>query len=476
MITSKHHDGFCMFDTPLTDYCITKATPFHRDPLKELAAACRRQGIQLCFYHSIMDWHHPDYLPRREWEKTTRPADGASLDRYIDYMKGELRELLTGYGRIGVIWFDGGWEHKAQELRSLEVNRMIRSLQPGILINDRNQLPEDFATPEQSIPAGAMAGGRLWETCMTLNDNWGFAKNDHHWKSTADLVRKLCDISHKGGNFLLNVGPTAEGEVPAPSIERLEQVGDWMKANGKSIYGTTKSPYKKLPFNGRCTVKGNRLYLQVFEWPAGGLKLDGLLTPVKGVRALANGARLKWAMEPAAESDAPRVLAITQPTSLDPIATVVEVTLSGPPNVTDVGAAQRAGTDGSFILKAADADVQGQTAKYEQGDGRDNIGFWINKDDYVTWMCNVAKPDRYRVEITYACPEGNAGSQYTVGVDKGAPAGGTVKATGSWVKFESETIGSFELPAGKQTIAVRVPSMPKGAVMNLRQVRLVPVR
>jgi len=249
-----------------------------------------------------------------------------------------------------------------------------------------------------------------------------------------------------------------------------------MKANGKSIYGTTKSPYKKLPFNGRCTVKGNRLFLQVFEWPAGGLKLDGLLTPVKGVRSLANGARLKWAMEPAAESDAPRVLAITQPASLDPIATVVEVTLSGPPSVTDVGAAQRAGADGSFILKAADAEVQGQTAKYEQGDGRDDIGFWTSKDDCMSWVCNVAKPGRYRVEVTYACPEGNAGSQYTVGVDKGAQAGGTVKATGSWVKFESETIGSFDLPAGKQTIAVHVQSMPRGAVMNLRKVRLIPVR
>ncbi len=136
VITSKHHDGFCMFDTKLTDYNIVKATPFGRDPMKELAAECRRQGIKLCFYYSIMDWHHPDYLPRRAWERDVRPAAGADLNRYIDFMKGQLRELLTNYGPIGVLWFDGGWEHNAQSLRSAEVNAFIRSPQPQILITD----------------------------------------------------------------------------------------------------------------------------------------------------------------------------------------------------------------------------------------------------------------------------------------------------------------------------------------------------
>ncbi|MCL5098769.1 MAG: alpha-L-fucosidase [Candidatus Omnitrophica bacterium] len=473
VITSKHHDGFCMFDTKLTDYCITKATPFKRDPMKELAAACKKAGIRLCFYHSIMDWHHPDYLPRRPWETETRPADGASLDRYIEYMKGELRELLTNYGPIGVLWFDGGWEHNAEQLHSLEVDRMIRSLQPGILINDRNQLPEDFSTPEQSIPAGAMSGGRLWETCMTLNDHWGYARDDHNWKSTEDLVHKLCDIAHKGGNFLLNVGPTELGEIPEPSIERLAEVGVWMKVNSAAIYGTTQSPYKRLPFDGRCTAKGNRLYLHVFAWPADGLKLAGLVTQVRSARTL-KGERLRVTLEPASETDAPKIVAISQPESLDPLATVVELRLAGPPEVIDLSPIQKAEANGTFVLKAIDAEVHGQAAHYEQGDDRDNIGFWINAQDYVTWTCNITKPGRYRVELLYACQPGSEDSQFTIGLDGGAKVSGTVKSTGSWGAFKSETLGQLDLPSGKQTIAVRATSMPKGAVMNLRQVRLVP--
>jgi len=474
VITSKHHDGFCLFGSQLTDYCITKATPFKRDPLRELAAACEKAGLKLCFYHSIMDWHHPDYLPRRGWEKETRPAAGASLERYLDYMKGQLRELLTHYGPIGVLWFDGGWEHNATELRSAEVNRMIRSLQPAIIINDRNQLPEDHATPEQGIPAGAMPGGRLWETCMTMNDTWGYAKNDTNWKSAEDLVRKLCDIAHKGGNFLLNVGPTAEGEIPPASVERLAQIGQWMKVNGQSIYGAQQSPFKKLPFEGRCTVKGNRLYLQVFKWPGEGLKVAGLRTPVKGAWAPAGRQKLKVTAAPAAEAGLPPVISISQPKRLDPIATVIELRLAGPPDVAAVTPAIKAGADGVLVLKAADAEIHGQTAQYEQGGGRDNIGFWTRQDDYVTWPCEVSKAGRYAVEVTYACPAGNEGSEFTVGLESGGKVGGQVKATGSWTAFKPEALGQIELPAGRQTVAVRATTMPRGAVMNLQQVRLTP--
>ena len=335
VITSKHHDGFCMFDSKLTDYCITKSTPFKRDPMKELAAECRRQGIKLCFYHSIMDWHHPDYLPRREWEKETRPATGADLDRYLEYMKGQLRELLTNYGPIGILWFDGGWEHKAGELHSQEVNAMIRSLQPNIIINDRNQLAEDYATPEQEIPADALPGERLWETCMTINDTWGFAKNDTNWKSSEDLVRKLIDIASKGGNFLLNVGPTSEGEFPAAIDERLARIGAWMKVNGESIYGTTRSPFRKLSFNGRAAAKGNSIYIHVFEWPAEGLELRGVLGTVTSARALDGNGKLQVISQSGKQAGEPAVLHVSKPKKLDPIATVIELRLAGPPKVTD---------------------------------------------------------------------------------------------------------------------------------------------
>src|SRR5262249_49973733 len=163
-------------DSKLTDYCLTKATPFKRDPMKELAAECRRQGLKFCFYHSIMDWHHPDYVPRRPWEGANRSAAGADLNRYIDYMKGQLTELLTNYAPSGGIWLEGGWKHNEQNPHSQKVNALIRKLQPGLLINDRDHLAEDYSTREQTIPANAFPNGRLWETCMTLNDTWGYAR------------------------------------------------------------------------------------------------------------------------------------------------------------------------------------------------------------------------------------------------------------------------------------------------------------
>ncbi|HZO91785.1 MAG TPA: alpha-L-fucosidase [Chthonomonadaceae bacterium] len=471
VITSKHHDGFCMFDSKLTDYTIVKATPYKRDPMKALAAECRRQGIKLCFYHSIMDWHHPDYLPRRPWEGANRPAEGASLDRYIEYMKGQLRELLTNYGPIGILWFDGGWEHNADELHSQEVNALIRSLQPNILINDRNHLPEDYSTPEQTIPANALPGGRLWETCMTMNDTWGYSRNDHNFKSAEDLIHKLCDIASKGGNFLLNVGPTELGEFPPESLDRLARIGQWMRVNSESIYGTTKSPFRKLPFEGRCTQKGNTLYLQVFHWPENGLILPGLKTGVKEARALDGRERLSFSLL----HENPG-FAISKPSRLDPVATVIKLELAGPPEVEEIASSIAPNRDGSFTLSAADATIRGTAAQLETKDNIPNIGFWTDSNDTVEWTLAVPKAGDYTVEINYACTPENAGSTYRVQVE-GAQAGveGTVLSTGDWAAFRSESLpGTVRLSVGGQIVRVKPLSMPHGAVMNLRSLTLKP--
>jgi len=291
VITTKHHDGFALFDSKHTEWDVM-ATPYGRDIIGQLADACRRGGIRLGFYYSIMDWHHPDYLPRREWEIASRPAAGADFDRYVGFMNGQLKELLTSYGPVGVLWFDGQWEGTWTAARGRDLYAYVRGLQPSVVVNNRvGHGIGDFGTPEQEIPATGMPGVD-WETCMTMNRNWGFNRADKDFKSARILVRNLVDIASKGGNFLLNVGPTAEGEFPAESVERLKQIGDFMRVAGDSIHGTQASPFPSLPW-GRCTQRRldantTRLYLHVWERPADGiLVVPGLLNEVRRARPIA---------------------------------------------------------------------------------------------------------------------------------------------------------------------------------------------
>ncbi|MEW5983516.1 MAG: alpha-L-fucosidase [Acidobacteriota bacterium] len=302
VITTKHHDGFALFDSKVSDFDVM-ATPYGRDIVRQLADACAREGIRLGLYHSIMDWHHPDYLPRRPWEADSRPGEGAEFDRYVAYMKAQVRELLTNYGPIGIMWFDGQWEGTWTNERGRDLYEFVRSLQPSIIVNnrvgraggdfgldrDQGQIG-DFGTPEQEIPATGVPG-LDWETCMTMNRNWGYNQSDKDFKSTKDLIRRLVDIASKGGNFLLNVGPTAAGEFPPESVERLREIGEWMAAHGESIHGTQASPFPSLPW-GRCTRRRladgtTRLYLHVWDRPADGvLVVPGLLNGVLHARPL----------------------------------------------------------------------------------------------------------------------------------------------------------------------------------------------
>jgi alpha-L-fucosidase len=281
VITSKHHDGFCLWDSKVTTWDIMDATPFKRDILKELAAACKKQGIKLCFYHSIMDWHHPDaqapFYPNYNDTERSNP----NFDRYVEnYLKPQLAELVTNYGPLGVLWFDGEWVKDWTEPKGKALYAYVRGLQPTILVNNRvgkgrkgmeglsksDEYAGDFGTPEQQVPATGLPGVD-WETCMTMNDTWGYKSYDDKWKSTEELIRTLVDVASKGGNFLLNVGPMPEGLIPDASVERLKEMGTWMAVNGESIHGTAASPFGR-PDWGRCTAKSGKLYLHVFQWPA----------------------------------------------------------------------------------------------------------------------------------------------------------------------------------------------------------------
>ncbi len=279
VITAKHHDGFCMFDTKLTDYNIVKATPWHHDPMKDLAAACRQAGIRLDFYYSVPDWHHPDFAAKYSQSKFHGdPHPDADLEKYVAYVKGQLRELLTQYGPVGILWFDDGGAFEGIPaanhptlMHAQEILDEIHQLQPRCIVNNRLGLPADYGTPEQRIPGGKSTNA--FEVCMTLNNHWGYNKADQNWKSAKVVIQNLADIASKGGNYLLNVGPTAEGTLPPPSVKILGEVGAWMKVNGEAIYGTTASPLTRQPSWGRVTQKGNNLYLHVFNWPQDGPKL-----------------------------------------------------------------------------------------------------------------------------------------------------------------------------------------------------------
>ena len=299
-ITSKHHDGFAMFDSKVSDYDVVDRTPYHKDVLKMLADECHRQGLKLFFYHSELDWHHPDYYPRGRTGGDAGRPDHGDWNRYLDYMDGQLRELLTQYGEIGGIWFDGWWDKPEADWRLERTYRLIHELQPAALIgNNHHHRPfpgEDFQMFEKDLPGQSTAefnresevGALPLETCETMNDSWGFNVMDHRYKSTRELVHYLARAAGHDANFLLNVGPMPNGKIQPEFVERLREVGEWMAANGASIYGTRGGPVAPRAW-GVTTSRGDTVYVHVLDWPDPVLELPALPRPVRAARLLAGG-------------------------------------------------------------------------------------------------------------------------------------------------------------------------------------------
>ena len=311
VITTKHHEGFCLWDTKYTDYKATN-TPYAQDVLTPMVEAFRNEGLKVGFYHSLLDWHHPDYTvdgphPMRENEEYIARDKERNLERYVEYLHNQTEELMTQFGKIDILWYDFSVAPTArfagkgkEQWHSEELLKLIRKYQPDILINDRLQIDQDIKTPEQYQPRSWLqVNGKpvVWEACQTFSGSWGYHRDEASWKSLDMLVKMLVDSVSKGGNLLLNVGPTARGEFDSRAKERLSGMGEWMHYNSRAIYGCTQAPAEfKCPEDCRFTYnpETNRLYLHVFSWPFRHIHLDGFAGKIDYAQLLYDGSEIQF--------------------------------------------------------------------------------------------------------------------------------------------------------------------------------------
>ncbi|QGY45224.1 glycosyl hydrolase [Maribellus comscasis] len=471
VITSKHHDGFAMFHSKASPYNIVDATPFDRDPLKELADACEKYGIRLGFYYSqAQDWHEPGgtYYNIEQGEPHWDPD--LKREPLMNYINGkavpQVKEILENYGGLDILWWDTprGMTEEAAKALQAEVDKY-----PEMLTNNRlyRPWPGDFSTPEQHVPPTGLDYD--WEVCMTMNTSWGYKKNDDNWKSSESLIRMLVDIASKGGNLLLNVGPTAEGLIPEPSVERLKEIGQWMQKNGESVYGTSASPFFKLPW-GRCTTKeaesGNLLYLHVFDWPRDGvLRVPGLDARIKDVYLLTNK-KQKFSYKFEGED-----LLIHAPSVIfDPINTVVVVKTGKKMEITSNMPSLK---DGKILMPADFADIHNPgygTHAVLSGSGTESvIQNWVDHRARLEWMFNAAEAGNYRMEVLVKA-EKSSKLNVKMG-DKSLEA--EIPATND--KFEIVNLGEIEINETDDKIISLTPVQENWGNVGLMYLELIKI-
>ncbi len=309
VITSRHHDGFSLFATKATNYNVVKATPYGRDVLKMLAEECQRQGIKLGFYYSLLDWHHPDYVPRTPSGELLKRTGKGDWSRYLDFMKTQLKELLTNYGEILCIWLDGHWDSPQADWSYNELYNLIHSLQPQVLIgNNHHTSPfpgEDFQMFEKDLPGGRTqifnvdqpVSSLPLEMCETINNSWGFNINDRHYKSPKELIHLLVKAAGHDANLLLNVGPMPNGRIQPEFIDRLLEVGRWLRVYGESIYGTRGGPLRPQPW-GVTTRKERFVFVHLLNYEEQALLLPGFNLPLKQATLLKNGQKVSFRLLP----------------------------------------------------------------------------------------------------------------------------------------------------------------------------------
>jgi alpha-L-fucosidase len=480
IITSKHHDGFAMFDSKVSDYNIVDYTPFKRDPLKELSEACAEAGIKFCVYYSHReDWENP-YAYGNTWDFDSSQTNLDTMDhpelfrKYLDDKAiPQLKELLTNYGPIGIVWFDRGMYTQEQ---GKEFADLVHSLQPECLVNGRvGHYDQELLGDYQSLTDNGMPLGGIeeyWETPQTLNDTWGYSKYDQNWKSPEEIIRRLVTIVSKGGNYLLNVGPTGEGIIPQPSVDILKRVGEWMDLNKESIYETSPSPFtSEIPW-GNCTRRENILYLHIFDWPEDHiLKVDGLNNRVVKAYMLVNKEKaLK------VKRDANGQIQINLPEGpADNINSVLVLEIKGIPDV-DPFVIQQTGKD-TIKFDYVSAATYGKAAKRCNRKGEEQQ-FHISKmegpDDIIEWHVNVKSLGKYDVLITYAAISGWEGCSYVVKSPR-EQIKGTVKSTRGWYEYKTENIGQFNIKeSGEAVFRIHPENKLDHYLMYFRKIDLVP--
>jgi alpha-L-fucosidase len=485
VMTSKHHDGFTLFNSkepysvgnPVT--LSTNISPPGRDLAREFADAMRARGLRAGFYYSLLDWQHPDAyeMALPAYPKVAHPRDH---ERYKAYVRGHVAELLKGYGPLSTIWFD--YSDESRQGAAWGAGRLMadmREAQPAILVNNRlffglENKNGDYGTPEKYVPPTGLPG-MDWEVNHTLNESYGYSAHDANWKDTPTVVRLLSDIVSKGGNLLLNIGPDERGRVPEQAAAALRGVGAWMRINGESIYGTTASPFERLPW-GRATQKPGVLYLHVWEWPKDGMLEVRMTGRVRSARLLGAEGSLPAGPSPVAG----RGLMIELPTvAADAVVPVVRLDLEG--SVEPMPFLVLVDAKGVLTLTPHDAVLAGPSLRVERvgviGDVTHNLGYWLDPAATAAWPIGVAggADGTFRVEAEIACADASAGSRIRFDVEGGTDTPEfTVPATGGWQSYRTVELGRVRLPVGSHRATLRALSKAGEAVVNVRSIRLVP--
>ena len=463
VITAKHHDGFSMFGSKCNPYNVVDATPFGRDIMRELADACQKQEIKFGFYYSqAQDWHHPGGFGNN-WDKTIKRV---SSDEYVNEKAvPEVEQLLTDYGPIGIFWWD---TPRNMTKESFDALHSRTELQPNVITNDRlgEDYPGDYKTFERNIPAQGPIG-KDWEVCMPISGSWGYKIGDEKFKSPEQLIRNLIDISHKGGNYLLNVSPTGDGTLLPQAVERLQIIGKWMDVNSESIYGTTGSPFASLPW-GRCTKKevedGTLLYLHVFNWPEDGkLIVPGLKNEVQRAWLLNGGTDLEVAVADEVSVSLPAA-------APNDYASVVVLKVSGKLEVEAV--LPMFNSEGRLVLTADKAFLHNNEGSANSGvrehNGIPHVGHWTDAQAHVEWTFQ-AEPGEYEVlaEFSVEAPK----TEFSFGL-VGAPQVVEAESTGDYGKYRQKRLGVLQVETdGEQTIRIK-PKPGAWNPINLRNVEL----